>query len=154
MYQNKSECNIINYPKKKYFIAVVGTIFLLTINMCDHGHMITSLQIPWFHTQVWYNQRKNGVAILWLRDPPSKIAYFMYFPYTLYDCPRPAEVKNPAPCRYPDKINMLWIKYHKMRKVLSRLFCAAAYSQSQIAMPDSDPRWGWSDARLAMYWPP
>ena len=39
----------------KYFIAVVGTIIFLMINMCDRGRTITRLQIPRFHTQVWYD---------------------------------------------------------------------------------------------------
>ena len=41
--------------KVKHFVVVIGTIFLLTINMCDRGRTITHLQIPRFHTQVWYN---------------------------------------------------------------------------------------------------
>ena len=40
--------------KVKHFVVVIGTIFLLTINMCDRGRTITHLQIPRFHTQVWY----------------------------------------------------------------------------------------------------
>ena len=43
--------------KVKHFVVVIGTIFLLTINMCDRGRTITHLQIPRFHTQVWYNSR-------------------------------------------------------------------------------------------------
>ena len=38
--------------KVKHFVVVIGTIFLLTINMCDRGRTITHLQIPRFHTQV------------------------------------------------------------------------------------------------------
>ena len=41
--------------KVKYYIAVIGTSFPLTINMCDRGRSITHLQIPRFHTQVWSN---------------------------------------------------------------------------------------------------
>ena len=41
--------------KVKHFVVVIGTIFLLTINMCDRGRTITHLQIPRFHTQVWYS---------------------------------------------------------------------------------------------------
>ena len=37
------------------FIVLIGTIFLLTINMCHRGRTITHLQISRFHTQVWYN---------------------------------------------------------------------------------------------------
>ena len=37
--------------------SLIGTIFLLTINMCDRGRTITHLQIPRFHTQVWYNMQ-------------------------------------------------------------------------------------------------
>ena len=55
MYQNIPECNNLPNEKVKYLIAVVGTIFLLTVNMCDRGRTITHLQIPRFHTQVWYN---------------------------------------------------------------------------------------------------
>ena len=43
------------HTQKKYFIILIGTIFLLTINMCDRGRTITHLQISRFHTQVWYN---------------------------------------------------------------------------------------------------
>ena len=44
----------LHQEKMKYFI-LIGTIFLLTINMCDRGRTITHLQISRFHTQVWYN---------------------------------------------------------------------------------------------------
>ena len=33
-----------------------GLLFLNTINMCDRGRRITHMQIPRFHTQVWYNK--------------------------------------------------------------------------------------------------
>ena len=39
----------------RYVIVLIGFIFLLTINMCDHGRTITHLQTSRFHTQVWYN---------------------------------------------------------------------------------------------------
>ena len=57
MYENIAECNTINYTKKKleYFIVLIGTIFLLTINMCERGRTITHLQISRFHTQIWYD---------------------------------------------------------------------------------------------------
>ena len=55
MYQNISECSNLPNDKVKYLIAVVGTILLLTIDMCDRGRTITCLQIPRFHIQVWYN---------------------------------------------------------------------------------------------------
>ena len=45
----------LHREKIKYFIVLIGTIFLLTINMCDHGRTITHLQISRFHTKVWYN---------------------------------------------------------------------------------------------------
>ena len=45
----------LHQEKNKYFIVLIGTIFLLTINMCDRGRTITHLQISRFHTQVWYN---------------------------------------------------------------------------------------------------
>ena len=44
----------LHQEKIKYFIVLIGTNFLLTINMCDRGRTITHLQISWFHTQVWY----------------------------------------------------------------------------------------------------
>ena len=46
-----SACNSINYPKKKYyfFIAKIWTIFLIRINMCDRGRMLTHMQIPRLH---------------------------------------------------------------------------------------------------------
>ena len=37
------------------FNGVVGNTFHLTINMCAHALSITRLQIPRFHTQVWYD---------------------------------------------------------------------------------------------------
>ena len=39
MYENIAEYNTINHTKKKmkYFNVLIGTIFLLTINMCDRG---------------------------------------------------------------------------------------------------------------------
>ena len=64
MYENIAECNTINYvhqEKIKYFIVLIGTIFLLTINMCDRGRTITHLQISWFHTQV-YNNGRDGIS--------------------------------------------------------------------------------------------
>ena len=53
MYENIAECHTINYTKKKNNI-LIGTIFPLTINMCDRGRTITHLQISRFHTQEWY----------------------------------------------------------------------------------------------------
>ena len=44
----------LHQEKIKYFIVLICTIFLLTINMCDRGRRITHLQILRFHTQVWY----------------------------------------------------------------------------------------------------
>ena len=44
----------LHQEKIKYFNVLIGTIFLLTINMCDRGRTITHLQISRFHTQVWY----------------------------------------------------------------------------------------------------
>ena len=44
----------LHQEKNKYYIVLTGTIFLLTINMCDCGRTITHLQIWRFHTQVWY----------------------------------------------------------------------------------------------------
>ena len=49
----------LHQEKIKYFIVLIGTIFLLTINMCDRGRTITHLQISRFHTQVWYNRLKG-----------------------------------------------------------------------------------------------
>ena len=48
----------LHQEKIKYFILLIGIIFLLTINMCDRGRTITHLQISRFHTQVWYNDIK------------------------------------------------------------------------------------------------
>ena len=39
----------------KIFHCCSRHYFLLTIDMCDRGRTITCLQIPQFHTQVWYN---------------------------------------------------------------------------------------------------
>ena len=50
--------------KVKHFIVVIGTIFFLTINMCYRGRTITHLQIPRFHTQVWYNTTKHLYILL------------------------------------------------------------------------------------------
>ena len=53
--------------KVKHFVVVIGTIFLLTINMCDRGRTITHLQIPRFHTQVWYNGINHSLGNLELK---------------------------------------------------------------------------------------
>ena len=34
--------------------VVAWITFIETINMCDYGHTITRMQIPQFHSQVWY----------------------------------------------------------------------------------------------------
>ena len=47
---------------------MIGTIFLLTINMCDRGRTITHLQISRFHTQVWYNMQNTGFPFLHLHN--------------------------------------------------------------------------------------
>ena len=39
--------------------VVSGITFFNTINMCDRGRTITHMQIPRFHTQVWYNYRSH-----------------------------------------------------------------------------------------------
>ena len=55
-----STCNTINYTKKNiYFIAEIWTIFLVTTSMCDCGRTITPMQIPWLHTQLWYNSHEH-----------------------------------------------------------------------------------------------
>ena len=43
----------------------MGTIFPLTINICDRGRTITHLQISRFHTQVWYNYIHSIVFTIW-----------------------------------------------------------------------------------------
>ena len=45
------------HPKKQIFIVLIGTIYLLTINMREGGRMITHLQIPRFNTKVWYKPK-------------------------------------------------------------------------------------------------
>ena len=45
--------------KRKYFIVLLGTIFLLSMNMCDRGRMITHRKISRFHTEVWYDNNKH-----------------------------------------------------------------------------------------------
>ena len=44
--------------KQSHILLYQGLLFfntLNTINMCDRGRTITHMQIPQFHTQVWYN---------------------------------------------------------------------------------------------------
>ena len=59
--------------KIKYFIDLIGTIFLLTINMCDRGRMITHLQISRFHTQVWYYSHYTNHCV------NVRVSYLMSF---------------------------------------------------------------------------
>ena len=40
---------------KQSHIFYQGLLFFNTINMCDRGRTITHMQIPRFHTQVWYD---------------------------------------------------------------------------------------------------
>ena len=44
---------------KQSHILYQGLLFFNTINMCDRGRTITHMQIPRFHTQVWYNSHKT-----------------------------------------------------------------------------------------------
>ena len=44
----------LHQEKIKYFIVFKGTIFLLTISMCDRWRTTTHLQIPRCQTQVWF----------------------------------------------------------------------------------------------------
>ena len=46
-----------SYISAKSYLVVSGITFFNTINMCDRGRTITHMQIPRFHTQVWYNCR-------------------------------------------------------------------------------------------------
>ena len=41
--------------KQSPILLYQGLLFFNTINMCDRGRTITHMQIPRFHTQVWYN---------------------------------------------------------------------------------------------------
>ena len=41
--------------KQSHILLYQGLLFFNTINMCDRGRTITHMQIPRFHTQVWYN---------------------------------------------------------------------------------------------------
>ena len=41
--------------KLSHILLYQGLLFFNTINMCDRGRTITHMQIPRFHTQVWYN---------------------------------------------------------------------------------------------------
>ena len=45
--------------KQSHILLYQGLLFFNTINMCDRGRTITHMQIPRFHTQVWYKKRKN-----------------------------------------------------------------------------------------------
>ena len=58
-----------NYILAKLYL-VVSWIFFNMINMCDRGRTITHMQIPWFHTQLWYKiicffyqNLKNGIIM-------------------------------------------------------------------------------------------
>ena len=44
-----------SYIYTKSYLVVSGITFFNTINMCDCGRTITHMQIPRFHTHVWYN---------------------------------------------------------------------------------------------------
>ena len=61
MYQNISECNTINYPKNKmkYFIVVVGTIFLLNVSICD----IISISVTLHERYVVSNYRQFDCSV-------------------------------------------------------------------------------------------
>ena len=48
------EDQIITF-KQSHILLYQGLLFFNTINMCDRGRTITHMQIPRFHTQVWYN---------------------------------------------------------------------------------------------------
>ena len=75
MYHNISDYNPINYPpKEKYFIAVVGIISLLTINMCRRT--VTHMQIPWFHTQVDLPEQTVFVKTLYELRSTRPVVYF------------------------------------------------------------------------------
>ena len=63
----------LHQEKIEYFIVLIGTIFLITINMCDHGRTITHLQISRFHTQVWYNANYSMKPSFYLWDVISII---------------------------------------------------------------------------------
>ena len=41
--------------KQSHILLYQGLLFFNMINMYDHGRTITHMQIPRFHTQVWYN---------------------------------------------------------------------------------------------------
>ena len=80
--------------KVKHFVVVIGTIFLLTINMCDRGRTITHLQIPRFHTQVWYIKTYDNVLYHSLHS--SYISLTLLCWLLLYLCRTPLH----PPCNY------------------------------------------------------
>ena len=49
--------------KQSHILLYQGLLFFNTINMCDRGRTITHMQIPRFHTQVWYNSLYIGIII-------------------------------------------------------------------------------------------
>ena len=49
--------------KVKYLIVAVGIILLLSINICDRGHVITHQHIPRFHIKIWYNDLENPLTL-------------------------------------------------------------------------------------------
>ena len=58
MNENNRQTNLWrsnSYIKAKSYFVVSGITFFNTINMCDRGCTIKHMQIPRFHTQVWYN---------------------------------------------------------------------------------------------------
>ena len=57
--------------------------------MCDRGRLITHMQIPWFHTQVWYNTPQK--TLVWLFSMPQSLhicqykrAISVHFTYNLW----------------------------------------------------------------------
>ena len=61
-----------SYIWAKSYLVVSGITFFNTINMCDRGRTVTHMQIPRFHTQVWYNRLDyyfSAMVQLWSEVP-------------------------------------------------------------------------------------
>ena len=49
--------------KQSHILLYQGLLFFNAINICDRGRTITHMQIPRFHTQVWYKTTDNSKSI-------------------------------------------------------------------------------------------
>ena len=65
-----------SYIYAKSYLVVSGITSFNTINMCDRGCTITHMQIPRFHTQVWYKYQEST---RW-KVCPTFLVHFIHAP--------------------------------------------------------------------------